>query len=123
MPSLSGDDFHGEIYDAIWTMALALRELQLDYDRRANASLAKRQSLADFNYARNDMAEELMRKISSLRFQGASGLVSFAGADRIGTTALFQIQGKRKPIFGMRSPKCPNFKSARDPDESRLERE
>ena len=95
-------------------MALALRELQLDYERQANASssLDKRQSLADFNYARKDMAEELMKKISSLRFQGASGLVSFSGTDRIGTTALFQIQGSA--FSEPRVPSSPNFKSARD---------
>lgn len=91
IPTIAGDEFHGEIYDAIWTMALALRGLQLDYDRQTNDKHNK-PSLADFNYARKDMADQLMIKISSLRFHGASGLVSFSGADRIGTTALFQIQ-------------------------------
>ncbi|XP_046649473.1 gamma-aminobutyric acid type B receptor subunit 2-like isoform X2 [Daphnia pulicaria] len=89
IPTIVGDEFHGEIYDAIWTMALALRELQSDYLRQP---AKERPSLANFNYARKDMAEQLMAKISSLRFQGASGLVSFSGADRIGTTSLFQIQ-------------------------------
>ena len=89
IPTIVGDEFHGEIYDAIWTMALALRELQADYLRQPAKD---RPSLANFNYARKDMAEQLMAKISSLRFQGASGLVSFSGADRIGTTSLFQIQ-------------------------------
>lgn len=97
---MGGDDFHGEIYDAVWTMALALRELQLDYDRQGNSSSSpggnRRPSLADFSYARKDVAEQLMAKIASLRFQGASGLVSFSGADRIGTTALFQIQGSSR---------------------------
>jgi hypothetical protein len=72
-------------------MALALRELQSDYLRQP---AKERPSLANFNYARKDMAEQLMAKISSLRFQGASGLVSFSGADRIGTTSLFQIQSE-----------------------------
>lgn len=89
IPTISGDEFHGEIYDAIWTMALALKELQLDYDSQPGK---EKPSLASFNYTRKDMAEQLMTKISALRFQGASGLVSFSGADRIGTTALFQIQ-------------------------------
>ena len=75
-------------------MALALRELQFDYDRKADDGHHDKPSLADFNYARKDMADQLMTKISSLRFHGASGLVSFSGADRIGTTALFQIQSK-----------------------------
>lgn len=74
-------------------MALALRELQSDYLRQP-ANNKERPSLANFNYARKDMAEQLMAKISSLRFQGASGLVSFSGADRIGTTSLFQIQSE-----------------------------
>lgn len=100
IPNLSGDDLHGEIYDAVWTMALGLRELQLDYatgrQRPAGATNTGTNgpSLADFNYARKDVAEQLMDKIAGLRFQGASGLVSFSGADRIGTTALFQIQSK-----------------------------
>uniref|UniRef100_A0A0P5B4G1 Metabotropic GABA-B receptor subtype n=1 Tax=Daphnia magna TaxID=35525 RepID=A0A0P5B4G1_9CRUS len=89
IPTITSDEFHGEIYDAIWTMALALRELQVDYVRQP---AKERPSLANFNYGRKDMAEQLMAKISSLRFQGASGLVSFSGADRIGTTSLFQIQ-------------------------------
>jgi hypothetical protein len=82
-------------------MALALRELQSDYLRQP---AKERPSLANFNYARKDMAEQLMAKISSLRFQGASGLVSFSGADRIGTTSLFQIQSeynnRTNPIMG-----------------------
>ena len=72
-------------------MALALRGLQLDYNGQETK---EKTSLANFNYARKDMAQQLMTKISSLRFQGASGLVSFSGADRIGTTALFQIQSE-----------------------------
>ena len=95
------DEFHGEIYDAIWTIALGLRDLHQDYDAdhsRPSGSggrvedLDRPTSLADFTYSRKDMADKLMSKISQLRFQGASGLVSFHGADRIGTTALFQIQ-------------------------------
>lgn len=78
-------------------MALALRELQVEYD--SHSATKNKPSLADFNYNRKDMAEQLMAKISALRFQGASGLVSFSGADRIGTTALFQIQSKRALLF------------------------
>ena len=88
---LLGNDFHGEIYDAVWTMALALRELHFDYELSSNNS-SHRQMLADFDYTRKDMAENLMKKISKLSFEGASGRVSFSGANRIGTTALFQIQ-------------------------------
>lgn len=100
IPEIQSDGFHGEIYDAIWTMALALRQLQLEYNSKpVDPVTSRRQSLSDFNYARHEMAERLMKKIAGLRFQGASGLVSFAGADRIGTTAVFQIQSTQGILF------------------------
>ena len=111
---MAGDGFHGEIYDAVWTLALALGELQNELllqqpnqrmsGNTSNGTFVGRgvpdgrlsrygsSSLSEFTYSRKDIAERLMTKISGLRFQGASGLVSFSGADRIGTTALFQIQ-------------------------------
>lgn len=92
IPPLLGNDLHGEIYDAVWTMALALKELQLDYELSSDNNSSHKQMLADFDYTRKDMAENLMNKISRLSFEGASGPVSFSGANRIGTTALFQIQ-------------------------------
>jgi len=73
-------------------MSLALKELQSDYELSSDNNSNHKQMLADFDYTRKDMAENLMNKISRLSFEGASGLVSFSGANRIGTTALFQIQ-------------------------------
>ncbi len=43
-------------------MALALRELQLDYNGQQGTK--ENMSLALFNYARKDMAEQLMTMIS-----------------------------------------------------------
>lgn len=89
----SRGDFQAEMTDSIWTMALALKWLQEDYDvfnkdsvnstAPATAQEAidkKKKSLADFTFARRDMAEELVDRISRLRFLGASvGLVSIIG--------------------------------------------
>ena len=67
--------------DSVWAMALALKWLQEDYDILNKVSVnqtgptgakPKKKSLADFTFARRDMAEELMDRISRLRFQGAS---------------------------------------------------
>lgn len=94
---LLGNDFLGEIYDAVWTMALALKELQLDYEHSNDNSTHQQPAilLSDFDYTRKDFSENLMQKISGLSFKGASGLVSFSGGNRIGTTAIFQIQSRQ----------------------------
>lgn len=120
MSDVPNDQFHGEIYDAVWAMALGLRELQQSFERN-DSPFQNNISLSDFNYDRKDIAKALMSKIEALRFQGATvklivfppppsnkrlsslnsflfiasqGLVSFLGANRIGTTALFQIQSE-----------------------------
>ena len=52
-------------------MALALKELQSDYELSSDNNSSHKQMLADFDYTRKDMAENLMNKISRLSFEGA----------------------------------------------------
>ncbi|KAF5289126.1 hypothetical protein FQA39_LY15228 [Lamprigera yunnana] len=76
-----------QTYDAIWTMALTLRE----------AAMCKHQGyLKEFNYKNFGLLKQLVVATESLKFVGISasqGPVKFDGADRIGNSIFNQIQG------------------------------
>ncbi|XP_059055510.1 gamma-aminobutyric acid type B receptor subunit 2 [Achroia grisella] len=91
-----------QTYDAVWAIALAMskaenlwRKLEMTDN---NGTLHKggwKLGLGHFDYDRKDMAEEFLNQLANLSFLGVSGPVSFNGADRIGTSAFYQIQGGR----------------------------
>ncbi|KAF5280932.1 hypothetical protein FQR65_LT14919, partial [Abscondita terminalis] len=72
-----------QTYDAIWTMALTLRQ----------TILCKHDGyLMEFNYKDSTMLKQFVTAIESLKFVGISGPVKFDGADRIGNSMFKQIQ-------------------------------
>ncbi|XP_022123923.2 gamma-aminobutyric acid type B receptor subunit 2 [Pieris rapae] len=83
--------FAPHTYDAVWAIALALRRAEQLW-RSTDYSTT---SLGHFDYDRKDMADEFLNQIGNLSFLGVSGPVSFNGADRIGMSAFYQIQGGR----------------------------
>ncbi|XP_068632581.1 gamma-aminobutyric acid type B receptor subunit 2 [Battus philenor] len=87
-------------YDAVWAIALTLSKAELLWSSSrsmGNESLGKspKLGLGHFDYDRKDMAEEFLNQFANLSFLGVSGPVSFNGADRIGMSAFYQIQGGR----------------------------
>ncbi|XP_063357880.1 gamma-aminobutyric acid type B receptor subunit 2 [Cydia amplana] len=91
-----------QTYDAVWAIALTLSKAEqlwrnLDMTHY-NGTLLKggaKMGLSHFDYNRKDMAKEFLSQLANLSFLGVSGPVSFNGADRIGTSAFYQIQGGR----------------------------
>ncbi|XP_063543454.1 gamma-aminobutyric acid type B receptor subunit 2 [Cydia strobilella] len=94
-----------QTYDAVWAIALALSKAEqlwqsLDMTQY-NGTLLKggaNMALSHFDYNRKDMAEEFLNQLANLSFLGVSGPVSFNGADRIGTSAFYQIQGRKRTV-------------------------
>ncbi|XP_026675073.1 uncharacterized protein LOC108631949 isoform X2 [Ceratina calcarata] len=87
--------FAGQIFDAVWAMALALEQTESILTKE-NASVAQ------YTHTRKDIALELLQQLKQLRFLGVSGPVSFDGADRVGITAFYQMHGhvvRRIAIF------------------------
>ncbi|XP_047002677.1 gamma-aminobutyric acid type B receptor subunit 2 [Schistocerca americana] len=74
-----------QTYDAVWAIALTLRAA---HRRWAGATTVRH-----FDYSRRDMAQEFLRQMGRLSFLGVSGPVSFSGADRVGISAFYQVQG------------------------------
>ncbi|RZB39861.1 gamma-aminobutyric acid type B receptor subunit 2, partial [Asbolus verrucosus] len=66
-------------YDAIWAMALSLKDVQVVIEN-------------EFNYGRKDIVRKFVRRMSSLNFMGVSGPLKFIGADRVGSSVLRQLQ-------------------------------
>ncbi|XP_063700563.1 gamma-aminobutyric acid type B receptor subunit 2 [Culicoides brevitarsis] len=83
--------YAAQTYDAVWAISLALRKAEAFW-RNRNLEQFK---LDSFDYTRYDMAMEFLYQFSQLKFLGVSGPVSFDGADRIGNTALYQIQSSK----------------------------
>ncbi|CRK94045.1 CLUMA_CG007569, isoform A [Clunio marinus] len=85
--------FAPETYDAVWSIALALKGAEASWrnETRINRK-RKRKKLEGFDYTRKDLAMDFLEQFHRLKFQGISGNVSFDGADRVGTTAFYQIQ-------------------------------
>ncbi|CAH0406806.1 unnamed protein product [Chilo suppressalis] len=86
-----------QTYDAVWAIALALSKAEALWRHSQEQTTGRRWKLglSHFDYDRKDMAEEFLNQIGNLSFVGVSGPVSFNGADRIGTSAFYQIQGGR----------------------------
>lgn len=115
-PLPAGGAGHGghvtQAYDAVWTVALALRTAELLW-RKADLNV----TLSDYRYEKllpdtgggsrygwnatteppqkqeRRMANFFDRIISRLRFNGISGPLSFSGSDRVGITEFQQNQG------------------------------
>ncbi|CAG9129165.1 unnamed protein product [Plutella xylostella] len=85
-----------QTYDAVWAIALALSRAEQTWRASENqGNDGSKLGLGYFDYNRKDMAEEFLSQLGNLSFLGVSGPVSFNGADRIGTSAFYQIQGGR----------------------------
>ncbi|XP_046389331.1 gamma-aminobutyric acid type B receptor subunit 2-like [Ischnura elegans] len=79
--SLPVTKYAPQAYDAVWAIALALR----------HGNLLSR--AADFDYHQKDLTEDFLNELAKVQFLGVSGPVSFSGADRVGISAFYQIQG------------------------------
>ncbi|XP_024947332.1 uncharacterized protein LOC107274234 isoform X3 [Cephus cinctus] len=107
--------YAAQTYDAILAMALALTKTEALLNR-------KNTSLAQYSHSRKDMAYDLLDELRRLHFVGVSGPVSFDGADRVGITAFYQMQGhsiRRIAIFtpdnGKLRMDCPGCAATRWP--------
>ncbi|XP_031781803.1 gamma-aminobutyric acid type B receptor subunit 2 isoform X2 [Nasonia vitripennis] len=78
--------FAAQTYDAVWSMALALKRTEYILNK-------KNISMTQYNHTRRDLAVKLLKQLRRLHFVGVSGPVSFDGADRVGITAFYQMQG------------------------------
>lgn len=66
--------FAPETYDAVWSMALALKGAEELWQReqKLKGSPPKRKKLDAFDYTRQDLAKDLLEQFSRLKFQGIS---------------------------------------------------
>ncbi|CAK1600618.1 unnamed protein product [Parnassius mnemosyne] len=107
--------FAPHTYDAVWAIALSLSKAELLWRSSETlnntSSKSSRLGLGQFDYDRKDMAEEFLNQFANLSFLGVSGPVSFNGADRIGMSAFYQIQGGRPKTVALythgREMTCP----------------
>ncbi|XP_033225853.1 gamma-aminobutyric acid type B receptor subunit 2 [Belonocnema kinseyi] len=87
--------YAAQTYDAVWAMAIAMS--------KSEAFLHKKNvSFVQYTHKRQDLAYYLLGQMKELHFDGVSGPVSFDGADRVGITAFYQMQGhdqRRIAIF------------------------
>ncbi|CAG2062771.1 unnamed protein product [Timema podura] len=60
--------FAPQTYDAVWAIALALREAQVKWRR----AFPRGPTLSHFDYGRRDMAEEFLMHLGQLNFLGVS---------------------------------------------------
>ncbi|KAG6460215.1 hypothetical protein O3G_MSEX011829 [Manduca sexta] len=97
--------FAPQTYDAVWVIALALSKAEQQWRKLdfQNTPEGSKLGLGHFDYDRKDMAEEFLNQLANLSFLGVSGPVSFNGADRIGTSAFYQIQGGRPKTVALYS--------------------
>ncbi|CAO1311189.1 unnamed protein product [Diamesa serratosioi] len=89
-----------QTYDAVWSIALALRGAEEVWRNEFKLNKTKKRVKLDFfDYTRYDMANEFLNQFSRLNFLGVSGRVKFSGSDRICKTAFYQIQlGNLEPV-------------------------
>ncbi|KPI92958.1 Gamma-aminobutyric acid type B receptor subunit 2 [Papilio xuthus] len=105
--------FAPHTYDAVWAIALTLSRAELLWRNAEtlNTTGNRPLSLSHFDYDRKDMAEEFLNQFANLSFLGISGPVAFNGADRIGMSAFYQIQGGRPKTVALythgREVTCP----------------
>ncbi|XP_043240251.1 gamma-aminobutyric acid type B receptor subunit 2-like [Amphibalanus amphitrite] len=87
-------------YDALWSVALALRATQRRWRARG-----ERRALYRFDYSHAGTAADLFSATQRLNFTGVSGPVSFDGADRRGLTAFYQLQGDNLTLVALYDPR------------------
>lgn len=105
-------------YDAVWSIALALKNAEQSWRNESKINKRKRKKLDFFDYTRKDFAKDFVEQFRRLKFQGISviklkaiwktflilslslqGPISFNGNDRIGITKFHQIQyAHLKPV-------------------------
>ncbi|XP_070533385.1 gamma-aminobutyric acid type B receptor subunit 2-like [Ptychodera flava] len=87
---------HGYGYDAIWAIALVLNSSinQVGHKTIADSNGEIRQKrLDDFTYTDRETAQIFKKSFQNVTFRGTTGTVSFnEHGDRIGKTAIYQIQ-------------------------------
>jgi hypothetical protein len=72
--------FAPETYDAVWSIALALKGAEESW--RNESSLGRRRrrkKLEVFDYTRNDLAKDFLEQFGRLKFQGISVMIRNAG--------------------------------------------
>ncbi|XP_046827402.1 gamma-aminobutyric acid type B receptor subunit 2 isoform X1 [Vespa crabro] len=79
--------FAAQTYDAVWAMALALANTETILNRM-------NKSMAQYTHTNKDLIQHLLEQLKLLHFIGVSGPVFFDGADRVGITAFYQMQGR-----------------------------
>ncbi|XP_043471237.1 gamma-aminobutyric acid type B receptor subunit 2 isoform X2 [Leptopilina heterotoma] len=87
--------YAAQTYDAVWAVAVAMNKSEAFLNK-------KNVSFAQYSHKRQDLAYYLLGQMKDLHFNGVSGPVSFDGADRVGITAFYQMQGhdqRRIAIF------------------------
>ncbi|KAL2732571.1 gamma-aminobutyric acid type B receptor subunit 2 isoform X1 [Vespula maculifrons] len=78
--------FAAQTYDAVWAMALALANTETILN-------GMNKSMAQYTHENKDLIQYLLEQLKLLHFIGVSGPVFFDGADRVGITAFYQLQG------------------------------
>ncbi|XP_054265388.1 gamma-aminobutyric acid type B receptor subunit 2-like [Macrosteles quadrilineatus] len=86
-------NFVHQTYDAVWAIALALRNSHLN--------------LSMFDYSEKHMALRLFNAMANLSFSGISGPVSFYGADRVGVSAFHRVQDGKVVRVALYDPSTP----------------
>ncbi|XP_051153184.1 uncharacterized protein LOC127276638 isoform X2 [Leptopilina boulardi] len=87
--------YAAQTYDAVWAVAVAMNKSEAFLNK-------KNVSFSQYSHKRQDLAYYLLGQMKDLHFNGVSGPVSFDGADRVGITAFYQMQGhdqRRIAIF------------------------
>ena len=81
----------GAVYDAVWSLALAMHE---------NKALIDRAVREDLEYD-PDTLNAIIESLRSLNFTGVTGQVEFMGGDRIGAESIQQVQNGNQVIIGL----------------------
>ncbi|XP_077984600.1 gamma-aminobutyric acid type B receptor subunit 1-like [Glandiceps talaboti] len=79
-----------QTYDAVWTIALVIKELLEQQNHTFNGTNF---SLTDLEYGNAFLQIKIKQILSRIQFRGISGVVLFNGPDRNGITVFEQIQG------------------------------
>ncbi|XP_077984602.1 gamma-aminobutyric acid type B receptor subunit 1-like [Glandiceps talaboti] len=130
-PSISGltiEDFRDELqerggdvttytpqtYDAVWTIALVMQDLlgnhNYTYNHFVNHSITGTNfSLTNLEYYNAPLQNTIKDILSTIKFTGLSGMVSFTGPDRKSITVFEQNQGGRLKRIAIYDPQNDNL--------------